>query len=222
MSEKIDTPKYPNGVYPELSPNPDFHNGLEDRTSETANTQVVNEPKVQSPKDFDLDDIIALIQKYAPGFDPSSVEAGTLISALGLDANNLLKKQALAGMFDGKYVRIMNAPSSTTLNDEQIEVIKEGVFIDGEFLGFHNPVLFPPASAILDFHRGIIMGQKSGVATIQTYQIRNTKVIELFDQFLFDILNLRQLNGKTIPTYPSDTGTFTLKCVDGVLTWVAD
>ena len=31
-----------------------------------------------------------------------------------------------------------------------------------------------------------------------------------------------RFNGKTIPTYPSNTGTFVLKCVDGVLTWVAE
>lgn len=35
-------------------------------------------------------------------------------------------------------------------------------------------------------------------------------------------LTLKMLNGKSIPNYPSDTGTYTLKCVNGTLTWVQD
>lgn len=34
--------------------------------------------------------------------------------------------------------------------------------------------------------------------------------------------SIAQFNGKDVPDYPSSTGSFTLKCVDGTLTWVAD
>lgn len=34
--------------------------------------------------------------------------------------------------------------------------------------------------------------------------------------------NIREINGKPLPVYPASTGSFTLKCVDGVLSWVTD
>ena len=35
-------------------------------------------------------------------------------------------------------------------------------------------------------------------------------------------LDNAKMSGKEWPSNPSNTGTFTLKCVDGVLTWVQD
>ena len=49
---------------------------------------------------------------------------------------------------------------------------------------------------------------------IQKYTGENAKAIDLED--------IRRINGKNIPNYPSSTGTFVLKCVDGTLTWVAE
>lgn len=36
------------------------------------------------------------------------------------------------------------------------------------------------------------------------------------------LANIGWINGKEIPAYPSNTGTFVLKCVNGVLTWVQE
>ena len=52
----------------------------------------------------------------------------------------------------------------------------------------------------------------------------STKVITILgsatkSQYLRSIYSI---NGKEIPDYPANTGTFVLKCIDGVLTWVAE
>lgn len=240
------SPKFPVGEKPELSPNPNFSDGLENKTSDKANTQIVNESKVQPIKNLTVQQIIELIQKYAPRFDPSSVQAGELVSALGLNADGLLKKQALAGLFDGKYVRIMTIPESTTLTDEQIAQFVEGGFMNGVFLGLINPVFFPVVKdSYGSYICGFVFGKTpTGSSVLSAYWISGSKVIQLYTQnpiielgpgnatgridvklisnkIRYNSGDLEILN-KKIPSYPSNTGTFTLKCVDGVLTWVAD
>lgn len=66
----------------------------------------------------------------------------------------------------GVFVRIINAPTSTTLTDEQVDIIKEGVFVNGDFLGLHNPVLCP-GHADGYFIYGTLIGENS----IQSYTI---------------------------------------------------
>ena len=120
----------------------------------------------------------------------------------------------------GKYVRIMNAPTSTTLTDEQIAQIREGVFINGEFLSHVNPVLFPFKETAGSYKGLILSSSIIGVYTINP----TTKVISL-DGSTSKSLYIRSIfgfNGKDIPDYPASTGTFVLKCVDGVLTWVSE
>jgi len=34
--------------------------------------------------------------------------------------------------------------------------------------------------------------------------------------------NIETINGKTLPAYPPDEGTFIPKCINGVLTWVEE
>jgi len=232
MSEKElkPSPKFPNGEYPNLSPNPNTHDGLEDKTNEKPNTQVVTLPHEQEKSNLTVSEVIALIQKYAPGFDPSDVEAGTLISALGLNVDGALKKQALAGMFDGKYVRIMDAPSSTTLTDEQIAQIIDGVFIEGAFLGYKNPVLLPATQLTSendDYVGTFIVGQEYygqyewrgcilGIYIIS----KNTKVISRMSTMpLYYAVGAAKwmLKGKAIPNYPADTAIGQLICRKGAL-----
>lgn len=133
----------------------------------------------------------------------------------------------------GSYVRIMDAPSSTTLTDEQIAQIQEGVFIKGTFLGQKNPILFPTVAVSDAQLTGVILsGYSNQNFLFSAYNINlSTKVISLDSsvgfqlQTIYKQLNLKGLtsiNNKSFPTYPSNTGTFILKCVDGVLTWVAD
>ena len=126
-------------------------------------------------------------------------------------------------ILDTHYVKILPAPESTTLTDEQIDMIKGGTFVEGEFIGFKNPVLLPPRETE-EYLVGIIMGdfESGSVNAITTYRItKATKVIQA-SSGSFNIAQLSYVNGKRIPDYPASTGTFVLKSVDGVLTWVEE
>ena len=121
-------------------------------------------------------------------------------------------------------VRKMNAPSSTTLTDEEIEMIIDGVFVEGEFGIYKNPVLFPARYFGDRYYQGVMISPGSTICIIGSYLIdMNDKSIALNSANRYIGLNsLYTINGKQIPSYPSDTGTFVLKCIDGVLTWVEE
>lgn len=134
----------------------------------------------------------------------------------GIDEGQIQVAQSL----EGAYVKIMDAPSSTTLTEEEYENIKGGVFIQGEFLTYTNPILCPcnPSGAV---RRGLIIsGNELAVYAI----IDSTKEISLVSAStgILAVRSVNSINGKAIPSYPSNTGTFVLKCVDGVLTWVEE
>ena len=142
---------------------------------------------------------------------------------------NVQGKYVLKPLANLPFVNKMDAPSSTTLTEEQANKIKEGAFINGVFLGLKNPVFFP----LTPYTHGIYIGSQSTGSTesvIGRYSINSENVIRLdegakisLDSDLGVIITgLKKVNDKTIPQYPSSTGTFTLKCVDGVLTWVQD
>ena len=134
--------------------------------------------------------------------------------------DNSLSQEEVVELLVGKYVRIMEAPESTTLTDEQIDQIKEGVFINGTFLTLKNPVLFPPFE-VSSTLRGMIMSQ----VNIGVYEINlSTKVISYVAESTqrVGLSSVYSLNGKPIPAYPSSSGTFILKCVNGTLTWVEE
>ena len=142
-----------------------------------------------------------------------------------------LSPEEVQEMLIGKYVRIMDAPESTTLTDEQIDQIKEGVFINGTFLALKNPILCPASEYSGSLYGAVIGSNESAGATFFVYYkiVLSTKVITLNTEGIeisrsgnTNIPNLKNLNGKTFPNYPSATGTFVLKCVDGVLTWVEE
>ena len=125
-------------------------------------------------------------------------------------------------MLVGHYVRIMDAPESTTLTDEQIAQIKEGVFINGEFLSDKNPILLPSGESGSGYV-GCIIGASSYYTRIRSYKIdKISKVISVITDNILVASNLFSVNGKTFPQYPSSTGTFVLKCVDGTLSWVEE
>lgn len=126
----------------------------------------------------------------------------------------------------GKKVNVIDAPSSTTLTDEQIAQIGEGVFINGSILGYKNPTIYPFGN-FGDNVGGIIIGKvgTTNDVDIAGYIINPSKQIGTYPVGQYNNLNLRNLksvNGKNIPNYPADTGTFTLKCINGTLTWVED
>ena len=130
-----------------------------------------------------------------------------------------------------QFVKIMEAPESTTLSEDEIAIITEGVFINGNFLGFKNPIL-SPAISIGDAYYGIVIGTEGsgGVGYIQTYTINASKVINKQSNRLLingpanavQVPDSFAIKGKAWPTNPAVTGSFTLKCVNGTLTWVAD
>ena len=140
----------------------------------------------------------------------------------------------------GKFVRIMDAPTSTTLTDEQIAQIIQGVFINGDFLDYHNPILLPSrtSSDVPYLQIGVIIGTKPTYCEIGYYQINtDTKTIGAssstnikFGYGYGDIeltaarritLNTTsanvQLYGKNLPKPPADasTKTYILKLVNG-------
>lgn len=121
------------------------------------------------------------------------------------------------------FVKIMDAPESTTLTQEQINKIINGVFINGDFLGCHNPVLFP-AFRISYLYCGLIICPNTDKNLISCYVIdtHDNGILIQSGQKNLELNNLGKINEKSIPNYPSNTGTFTLKMVNGNLTWVQD
>lgn len=104
-----------------------------------------------------------------------------LPNVTGVDNGKVLEVIAGEWAKGGKKVNVIAPPASTTLTDEEISQINEGVFINGEFLGFKNPVLFPsiqnPSGEFLS--TGIIFGSASnGQDTyIRNYRITHNKLI---------------------------------------------
>ena len=117
-------------------------------------------------------------------------------------------------------VRKISAPESTTLTDEEIETINKGIFIEGTFLGYTNPVLFPTLETGSAYRGILIAGSSLGVYVIN----KTTKGISLVSETtkLLNARSIGSVNGKSLPDYPADSGTFVLKCVDGTLTWVEE
>ena len=119
----------------------------------------------------------------------------------------------------------IDPPSSTTLTDEEIEKITSGAFIQGEFLGIKNPVLFP-AYESAGIYRGLVISVKQNTVPIITayYITVATKVISLYNvnSPAISLDSMGYMNGKQIPSYPANEGTFVLKCVNGTLTWVEE
>lgn len=111
------------------------------------------------------------------GFDPSEIQSGTIAvdNILGLDTLGSIVKGNLAG----QYVRVIPAPASTTLTDELIDVFKEGVFVNGDFLGMTNPVFFPCKADEGNYY-GIVIGAGGSITYVETYRISPAKVISVY------------------------------------------
>jgi len=119
--------------------------------------------------------------------------------------------------------------SNNTLTQAQYDLITNGkpTLISGTFLNLLNPIIMPPRTNIAGvLTRGLYFGYAtSGNQQLGTYQINEgTLVIGLstVTQDNIDFNNMGKLNGKQIPAYPSNTGTFVLKCINGTLTWVQE
>lgn len=111
------------------------------------------------------------------------------------------------GIPTGNYVKHISPPESTVLTDEELEDIANGVFINGEFLGFKNPVLFP-CGEDSDYYYGVLIGPRVGTYTtkIKNYAIVKTTRTIIVDTAYDSIQleNIYQINGTTIPNYPNN------------------
>lgn len=125
-------------------------------------------------------------------------------------------------------VKKISAPESTTLTDEQIKDITDGVFLEGNFLGYVNPIMGPAlfygGEEGKDYAKGAVI---AGGGIIGGYLITMaTKVITATGPTspIVQINSVSTINGSkyyVIPTVPA-SGTHVLKAVNGTLTWVAE
>lgn len=112
---------------------------------------------------------------------------------------------------------------NNTLTQEQYDLITNGkpTLIKGTLLNKTNILLF--AGSVASGHywcSGVCM---NGYYTeYRQFLINSSMVISVASQKYIRLPSIDAINGKDIPAYPSNTGTFTLKCVNGVLTWVED
>lgn len=78
-------------------------------------------------------------------------------------------------------VKIMTAPASETLTNEQITQFINGIYINGTFLGYVNPVFYPARVTDATYYYGVLCGASEvAVAMERVYRInKTTKVIDL-------------------------------------------
>ena len=105
----------------------------------------------------------------------------------------------------GKFVKVINAPESTTLTDEEKQDIVNGVFVNGDFLDYKNPIFFP-ATKSGNYYYGMYAGPYNGTAytIVGQYQINPDNSI--VDRGIYGNIELRCIsafNGIVVPNYPS-------------------
>ena len=171
----------------------------------------------------------ATLKVFADDIDSEDVDAGKALVADGEGGT----EWGIPNL-DGKYVKVMDAPSSTTLTDEQIALFEKGIFVNGTFLDVLNPVFYPITNG-----EGCVMYKSShGGLVIGLYAINpTTKVIDLRPEsngyIEIDKINGVRLGvnvgsvsikGINIPDVPNDasTKTYIPKLVNGTLTWVEE
>ena len=156
----------------------------------------------------------------------SFADIGGLPEVTGADNGKVLEVLTGAWGKGNKKVNVIDAPASTTLNDDEYSKFQDGVFINGDFLELKNPVFFPvnlqtSASQLI----GGYIACKGNNYKIGTYKINSSKVISInSENITLDYYGNLLLNGKQYPPYPADltNKTYVLKLVNGVLTWVEE
>ena len=128
-------------------------------------------------------------------------------------------------------LNVINASDivSNTLTEAQLALFRNGkpTIILGRFLDIDNGLYLTASNYQTTTYQGLLFGAKDDSyqrQRITGYEInKNTRVISLSSiSKLINYEKVNQLNGKDVPDYPSSTGTFVLKCVNGTLTWVAE
>ena len=153
----------------------------------------------------------------------SFADIGGLPVVTADDNNKVLEVLNGAWGKGGKKVNVINAPSSTTLTDEEYNQIKEGVFINGEFVNLINPIIFPFA----DKNRGLIIGKTKNSYDFEFkmyYVSSDTKEFTIEATMIKASLHtgkakilIDQINNKSYPEYPSNASIGQFICRKGVL-----
>lgn len=131
-------------------------------------------------------------------------------------------------------INVINASDivNNTLTQAQYDLITNGkptlimgsISISSEPL--ENPIISPMTIGNSNTFGLLVATVSNGRSWIYQLQINNSsKVISLGSSGAGNqirIAGLEAVNGKYLPAYPANTGTFVLKCVNGVLTWVAE
>ena len=138
------------------------------------------------------------------------------------------------GYFSGQVYaqntfNVINASdiSSNILTQDQYDLITNGkpILIKGTILNITDCFVLPGLVSG-GYYYALLFGTSAGGIS----QIRQTQISTTTKEFALTSATTRNVNlqsinifnGKEVPSYPASTGTFVLKCVDGVLTWVAE
>ena len=141
---------------------------------------------------YSQNELISLIEEYGGHITPEDIQEM-------FDEGNVSLK--------GLYVQIISAPTSTTLTADEVEYFKEGVFIEGNFLNLHNPVVFPARlhEGSNTLRGGIIGDNQYGQLEICVYTIDSSNEISIARPIFLNttgqvgILNLYSVNGFAYP-----------------------
>lgn len=108
---------------------------------------------------------------------------------------------------------------NNTLTQEQYDLITNGkpTLIKGTWSSYNNLILLSPRDNSTYF-------EYAGFDRYKTTKIvvYNDKRIATSSAAFIQLQNIDWINGKAIPAYPSSTGTFNLKQIDGTLTWTEE
>lgn len=155
--------------------------------------------------------LIALIEQYGGQVTPEDIQEMFDDGKVSLD---------------GKYVKVIVAPSDNkNLTDDEVNNIKGGCFINGSFLGYRNPVIFPYRSFVGGAFTGMIIGQAdyNSSCFIRIYymsKVNNKWEISLYGTPQIEIFpNSIKIMGKEYPSYPSNSTVGHFIWRKGVLQW---
>lgn len=122
---------------------------------------------------------------------------------------------------------------NNTLTQAQYDLITNGkpTLIKGTFLGITDLLLVKQSHSSGGGGIDRILGiypETYGVIKESLFNISSSFVISKYIDLLefnankINISNIGSINSKTFPAYPSNTGTYVMKCIEGVLTWVQE
>lgn len=151
---------------------------------------------------WDINELIRLINEYAPGFDPSAIENGTIADILGLDSDGGVVK----GNLFGKYVRIVDSADFAAMdNTAKRTLFREGFFVSGTISGSYNPI-FLPATGVGSHLRGMAITRVSddiygGTCQLIEYQYTSSGTFSFINYgIVFKLDNVDNNNPITVRT----------------------